>query len=222
MKKIVRIIGYSFLGIVFIFYFTYLNLPYQKILDRYLPSSVDLKTTVEPSYFGSIVFRNVQLKYPLSPMPLLTNISEFEIGLSWLSLLLGNANLKISLVDWSDQNLGFKKTTIENLRINTSILGLKKLISQNFSETDPFHVSVVSDTDTNDILLDLDWTFKFNPRYQRMSEFKAKVKLKLSRNLASLEPLLSQTGINMGAKKNDFYHFEVTQDSRGFLSSKPL
>ena len=130
MKKILKITGYSFLCLLFIGYFTYLNLPYQKILDRYLPSTIDLKTTVEPSYFGSIVFKNVQLKYPLSPMPLLTNISEFEIGLSWLSLLLGNANIKISLIDWSDQNLGFKKTTVENVIVFSFMLEQFRLLAK--------------------------------------------------------------------------------------------
>ncbi len=222
MKKILKIIGFVSLGIFLALYLIYLNLPYQKILDSQIPSNLNFKATIEPTLFGGLELTNLEIKYPQSPLPLLTSMSEFGISISWLSLLLGKLKINLSIKDWSDKNLGFQKTTIENMKISLPFFSFLRLIREDFTDKDPFEITILSDEETNDLLLDLDSLLYMNPKTKSPSQFTAKIRLKFSKNLAALEPLINQMGVDIGAKKNGYYHFELSQDTSGRFSSKPL
>ena len=108
IKKTLTTISYVVLGIFLTVYFTYLNLPYEKIIFKNLPENIDIQASVAPTFLGGLSLENVDFKFPNNQLPLMSKISEVHLGISWFSLLMGNLKLIVSLTNWSDQNLALK------------------------------------------------------------------------------------------------------------------
>jgi len=216
IKKTLTITGYVLLGIFLTVYFTYLSLPYEKIIFKNLPEEIEIQAHVSPTLLGGLSLENVDFKFPNNQMPLMSKISEVRLGISWISLLMGNLKLIISLTNWSDQNLALKNALLEDVKIEMGISSFLKLIRQDFSGRTPFHLKVVSNKKTNDIQLDLAWTFQIQPRTFRMYPFSAKIKLKLAGSFRQVEPLIESLGIDLGKPDKDgFYSLEINENTLG-------
>ena len=216
IKKTLITISYVVLGIFLTVYFTYLNLPCEKILFKNLPENIDMQASVEPTFLGGLSLENVDLKFPNDRMPIMSKVSEVHLGISWLSLLMGNLKLIISLTNWSDQNMALKNALLEDVKIEMDILSVLKLMRQDFSDKTPFLLKVVSNKKTNDIQLNLDWTFQIQPRTFRMYPFSAKAKLKLAGSFRQIEPLIESLGLDLGKPdKEGFYNLEINESTLG-------
>ena len=216
IKKSLTTTGYILLGIFLTAYFTYLNLPYDKVIFKNLPENIDLQASVAPTFLGGLSLENVDFKFPNNQLPLMSKISEVHLGISWFSLLMGNLKLIVSLTNWSDQNLALKNALLEDVKIEMGILSVLKIMRGDFSDKTPFHLTVISNKKTNDIQLNLDWTFQIQPRTLRMYPFSAKAKLKLAGSFRQVEPLIESLGVDLGkADKDGFYSLEMNESTLG-------
>ena len=113
-------------------------------------------------------------------------------------------------------DLALKNALLEDVKIEMGILSVLKIIRGDFSDKTPFHLTVISNKKTNDIQLNLDWTFQIQPRTLRMYPFSAKAKLKLAGSFRQVEPLIESLGVDLGkADKDGFYSLEMNESTLG-------
>ena len=144
MKKILKITSLIMVTLFFVTYFVYLSLPYEKILKNMTSRDISFSAEVSPLFFGGFSFKDVRLKYPKQPLPLLSSLKECKVAFSPLSLLLGQVKISLSLHHWEDKNIGFDPINIENARIQTGFVTFWKFFLSSVSPDDIFNFSVIS------------------------------------------------------------------------------
>ncbi|MBI2027792.1 MAG: hypothetical protein HYS98_08360 [Deltaproteobacteria bacterium] len=223
MKKILKFAGLIVLFLSATFYFIYLGLPYERIIEKNMPNNMKFSAIINPSFFGTLKCEDIVAQILQGSVPLMSKLSRADISFSLLSLLIGRAKLNLSLLDWKDQNIGIDSTTIEDLSFQLPLSDLLAILRRKNLSGRTFSLVVDSSKDTNDLQINLNANFSVHPQTKKLANLKAKLNLKVSKKLEAMLSQLQLLGIDLGEKSKDgFYRIEIEQDNLGQILTKPL